>query len=106
MLAVVTSLPNAVAALYLVLRGRGAAMLSIALNSNALNVIIGLLIPACSSGSARRPGRGTLVAAWYAGLTLLTLACAYGGRGLRRADGALIIAGYLAFVAAVLIAVA
>jgi hypothetical protein len=34
----------------------------------------------------------------------VTLACAYAGRGLRRSHGALIISGYLAFVAAVLIA--
>lgn len=36
-LAGVTSLPDAVSALYLAVRGRGAATLSIALNSNALN---------------------------------------------------------------------
>ena len=45
-LAAVTSLPNAVAAVYLAARGRGAATLSTALNSNTLNVVIGLLIPA------------------------------------------------------------
>ncbi|HEY2436206.1 MAG TPA: hypothetical protein VGH93_03435, partial [Solirubrobacteraceae bacterium] len=44
-LAGVTSLPNAVAALYLAARGRGAATLSTALNSNALNVAFGLLLP-------------------------------------------------------------
>jgi len=37
-------------------------------------------------------------------LTAVTLAFAYAGRGLRRSHGALIIGGYLAFVAAVLIA--
>jgi len=40
-LAAVTSLPNAVAAVYLAMRGRGAAMLSTTLNSNALNVTPG-----------------------------------------------------------------
>ncbi len=45
-LAAVTSLPNAVAAVYLAIRGRGAAMLSTTLNSNALNVAAGLLLPA------------------------------------------------------------
>ena len=38
MLAVVTSLPNAVTAVYLARRGRGAAVPSTALNSNAINV--------------------------------------------------------------------
>src|SRR5262249_48880250 len=45
-LAAVTSLPNAVAAVYLAARGRGEATLSIALNSNAINVVAGLLVPA------------------------------------------------------------
>jgi cation:H+ antiporter len=102
-LAGVTSLPNAVSALYLAVRGRGAATLSIALNSNALNVTIGLLLPGILVGLGAPSGQGTLVAAWYLGLTAVTLACAYTGRGLRRAHGALIIGGYLAFVAAVLI---
>jgi cation:H+ antiporter len=105
-LAIVTSLPNAVAAVYLARRGRGAAVLSIALNSNAINVVAGLLIPATIAGLGPRSGQGTLVAAWYAGLTVLALALAYRGRGLGRAAGAVIIAGYLAFVAALLIAVA
>ena len=48
-LAAVTSLPNAVSAIYLARRGRGAATLSTALNSNSLNVTAGLLIPATTS---------------------------------------------------------
>jgi cation:H+ antiporter len=102
-LAGVTSLPNAVSALYLAVRGRGAATLSIALNSNAINVTAGLLLPGVIVGLGAPSGQGTLVAAWALGLTAMTLLCAYVSRGLRRAHGALIIAGYLAFVAAVLI---
>jgi cation:H+ antiporter len=103
-LAGVTSLPNVVSALYLAGRGRGAATLSIALNSNALNVIVGLLLPAVLVGLGAPSSQGTLVAAWYLGLTGVTLVCAYAGRGLSRAHGLLIIGGYVAVVAAVLIA--
>jgi hypothetical protein len=103
---VVTSLPNAVSAVYLARRGRGAAVLSTALNSNAINVVAGLLIPACLAGLGPRSGPGTLVAAWYAGLTVLALALAFRGRGLGRLSGAAIIAGYLAFVTALVITVA
>ena len=102
-LAGVTSLPNAVSALYLAVRGRGAATLSIALNSNALNVTVGLLLPGILVGLGAPSAQGTLVATWYLGLTIVTLVCAYTGRGLRRAHGALIISGYLAFVTVVLI---
>jgi hypothetical protein len=90
---------------YLARRGRGAAVLSTALNSNAINVVAGLLIPACLVGLGPRSGQGTLVAAWYAGLTVLALALAFRGRGLGRISGAIIIGGYLAFVAALIIAV-
>jgi cation:H+ antiporter len=81
-LAGVTSLPNAVSALYLAVRGRGAATLSIALNSNALNVTIGLLLPGILVGLGAPSGQATLVAAWYLGLTAVTVTCAYAGRGL------------------------
>ena len=106
MLAVVTSLPNAVSAVYLARRGRGAAVLSTALNSNAINEVGGLLIPASLAGLGPGSGQGTLVAAWYAGLTVLALALAYRGRGVGRASGTVIIAGYLAFVTTLIITVA
>ena len=101
-LAGVTSLPNAVAAVYLARRGRGAATLSTAMNSNALNVAAGLLLPATVVGLGTTSGQTTLVAAWYLAMTALALACAYIGRGLRRAHGALIICAYVAFVGVVL----
>ncbi|MGH3156665.1 MAG: sodium:calcium antiporter [Streptosporangiaceae bacterium] len=105
-LAVVTSLPNAVSAVYLARRGRGAAVLSTALNSNAINVVAGLLVPASLTGLGPRSGPGMLVAGWYAGLTVLALVLAYRGRGLTRVPGLLIIAGYLAFVSALTASVA
>jgi cation:H+ antiporter len=97
-LAAVTSLPNAVAAVYLAARGRGAATLSTALNSNALNVIAGLLIPGAIVGLGAPSGQTTFVAAAYLGLTAAALGIAYLDRGLRRPPGALILAAYVAFV--------
>lgn len=104
-LAGVTSLPNAVAALYLAGRGRGPATLSTALNSNALNVAAGLLIPSAIAGLGAPSGQTTLIAGWYLGLTACALAVAYANRGLRRRHGMLIIVAYLAFVG-VLLAIA
>ncbi len=102
-LAAVTSLPNAVAAVYLASRGRGAAALSTALNSNTLNVLAGLLVPGALIGMAKSSGEGLLIAAWYLGLTALTLALAYADHGLRRWAGWAIVACYGAFVALVLV---
>lgn len=96
-LAAVTSLPNAVAAVYLASRGRASATLSEALNSNALNAIVGLMIPAAVLGIGRRSGGGVVSATWYAGLTAITLCLAYAGRGLGRRAGILIIVAYLVF---------
>jgi cation:H+ antiporter len=96
-LAGVTSLPNAVGALYLATRGRGAALLSEAMNSNMLNVLVGLFLPSVFIGLARPSGEGTLVAVWYAGLTLASLAIAFAGRGLRRSTGLAIVVGYVGF---------
>jgi cation:H+ antiporter len=101
-LAAATSLPNAVSAIYLARRGRGAATLSTALNSNSLNVTAGLLIPATVVGLAQATGPGLLVAGWYVGLTALMLVLAYAGHGLRRAAGGLIIAAYVLFVVVLL----
>jgi cation:H+ antiporter len=101
-LAAVTSLPNAVAALYLASRGRGAAVLSTALNSNALNVTLGLLLPAAVLGLGGSSGDTRLIAWWYLGLTVFALAFAYRDRGLRRHTGAFIIGIYLVFVASLL----
>jgi Ca2+/Na+ antiporter len=103
-LAAVTSLPNAVAAVYLALRGRGAAVLSIALNSNALNVVVGLLLPGAVVGLGGASSLAVLVAAWYLGLTAVTLAIAHRQGGLRRPAGALIVAAYGVFVVWLLIA--
>lgn len=101
-LAAVTSLPNAVAAVYFAARGKGAAVLSTALNSNAINVVAGFLIPASALGLGSPSGPGTLIAAAYAAMTAVALVITYANRGLRRGSGALIIAAYLA-VAVVLL---
>ncbi|HUY56916.1 MAG TPA: hypothetical protein VMV12_03705, partial [Candidatus Micrarchaeaceae archaeon] len=102
-LAAVTSLPNAVAGVYLAAKGRGAAALSTSLNSNTLNVTAGFLIPAAVMGLARPSDPELLIAGWYVGMTALTLGLAYAGKGLRRRAGWVIIAGYFVFVAALLV---
>ena len=101
-LAAVTSLPNAVAAVYLAARGRGAATFSTALNSNTINVVVGLLIPATVIALGKPSGQTVLIAAWYVGLTVVVLAFAYVDRGITRAVGILIIGAYAVFVASVL----
>jgi cation:H+ antiporter len=103
-LAGVTSLPNAVAAVYLAMQDRGTAVLSTSLNSNALNVFAGLLIPTTILGLGAPSTQTTFVAASYLAMTVLALVTAYLNRGLRRGPGLVIIGAYLLF-AGVLIAI-
>ena len=98
LLAAVTSLPNAVAAVYLAARGRGAATLSVALNSNTLNVLAGFLIPAVIVGSFASAAGTVLTVGWYAAITAIALILAFAGGGLGRWAGATIIAAYCVFV--------
>jgi len=97
-LAAVTSLPNAVAAVYLGMRGRGAAVLSEALNSNNLNVVLGLLLPAAILGLGPPTTAVTVSALWYLGMTVLSLAMAFAARGIGRVQGTVVIAAYAVFV--------
>ena len=83
-------------------RGRGAATLSTAMNSNALNVAAGLLVPGAIVGLGAVSGPATLVAVWYFGLTAFALGCAYAGRGLRRWRRRADHVAYLAFAGMVL----
>ncbi len=101
-LAAVTSLPNAVAAVYLATRGRGAAVLSTALNSNMLNILLGLLIPTAILGLGAPSGPTTFVAASYLAMTVLALGLAYVNRGLRRSAGIAIVTAYLVFTVVLL----
>ncbi|MGH3302209.1 MAG: TIGR03618 family F420-dependent PPOX class oxidoreductase [Streptosporangiaceae bacterium] len=101
-LAAVTSMPNAVAAVYLAARGRGHATLSTALNSNTINVVVGLLIPGAVLGLGRPTGQAQLAAAWYAGLTLAILVLAWRHAGLSRGPAAVVIAAYAAFCGSLL----
>jgi Ca2+/Na+ antiporter len=95
-LAAVTSLPNAVTAVYLARRGRGVATLSAAFNSNALNVMVGLLIPAAILGLGASSDDTTFVAASYVILTSVTVALTLQG-SIDRRRGSIIIVGYLIF---------
>lgn len=98
-LAAVTSLPNAVAAVHLASKGRGAAALSTALTSNNLNAVAGLLIPGAIVGLASPSFAGNLTAISYLVLTVVVLVMAYAYRGLSNRSGWIIIAGYALFVA-------
>lgn len=97
-LAAITSLPNVVAALHLARQGRGPALASEAFNSNALNTLVGFLLPATILGLGSGGGGGVVAAAAGLVLTIVVLGLAFPRRRLTRATGGVVVAGYVAFV--------
>ena len=101
LLAVLTSLPNVVAAVKLATDGLGAAVVSESLNSNSLNIIAGIALPAVLIGFVSPEPSIIYAAIWLLVMKLVTLLAASREEGLSRTSGALIILMYLVFVAAV-----
>jgi cation:H+ antiporter len=96
-LAAVTSLPNLLTAVRLALHKRGSAVASEALNSNSLNVLAGLALPALFVTLGSASGLERFSVWWLVGMTIFAVTLTYVRRGLRRMDGAAIILLYAAF---------
>lgn len=101
-LAALTSVPNVIAAVHLAREGRGAAVVSESLNSNTLNILAGICLPALLVGFAAPSLAIVYAAIWLLFMKVVTLIAASRRHGLHRAGGALIILLYLLFASAVL----
>lgn len=97
-LAVLTSLPNLWVALHFARTARGTALFSSAMNSNTINLLGGLVVPALVFGASAARGSLTFFA-WLVGLTLLAVLVPLPYSRLSRLAGAAIIVVYLLFVA-------
>jgi cation:H+ antiporter len=100
-LAALTSLPNVIAAVQLAREGRGAAVVSETLNSNTLNILAGLCVPALVIGIAAPSGLVVFAVLWLLGMKLVALAAASGRHGLQRSGGLVLVTLYLVFAAVV-----
>jgi cation:H+ antiporter len=97
-LAALTSLPNLWVALHFARHDRGTALFSAAMNSNSINLLGGLIVPALFAGTAAARGAlgpVVLLLTLTVAATLLPLPRAR----LGRFGGAVIVAPYLAFAA-------
>jgi len=101
-LAVLTSIPNVVAALRLASHARGSAVVAEAYNSNSANVLAGLCLPAAIIGLGPQTGLGELTALWALAMTCLSVALLARAPGLTRRDGVLLVGVYVLFVGVVL----
>lgn len=96
-LAALTSIPNVIAAVQLARAGRGAAVVSEALNSNTLNILAGISLPALLIGFAVPSQKIIFAAFWLLGMKLVALAATSRRQGLGRGGGAILVLLYLAF---------
>ncbi len=97
-LAALTGLPNVLASVRLAVRGRGSAVVSESFNSNTVNLLVGVTLPALIVGVGSPTGTARLTVWWFVGITVLTVGFTGYRGGLRRAEGLAIIGLYLAFV--------
>jgi cation:H+ antiporter len=94
-----TSLPNALTGIRLGTSGRGAALITEALNSNTINLVVGIAVPSLAVTLTAHAGHARIDLALLAGSTVATLAFLVPRAGMRRSGAALLIGLYAAFIA-------
>jgi cation:H+ antiporter len=98
-LAILTSLPNAWTGVRFGLQRRGSALMSETLNSNSINIVAGLAVPAALGTLAAFSGLAIFDIAWLIGMTTAAVVL-FGKRGGGgRGAGALLIVLYAVFLA-------
>jgi cation:H+ antiporter len=97
-LASLTSLPNAYTAAHLARRERGAAVVSATVNSNTINLVVGLALPSLVIGMGSAAREVGLELGWLLGMTVIGFLLLLPARGMTRLGGAVIIILYLVFV--------
>ena len=97
-LAILTSLPNAATGIRFGRRGRGSALVSETLNSNSINLVAGLAIPAAVASIGALDGLDVFDLAWLVAMTSAALVLYARPAGPGRRGGALLVALYCVFV--------
>lgn len=97
-LAILTALPNAWTGVRFGLQGRGSALMSETLNSNSINVVAGVAIPAALGTLTAFSGLDVFGLAWLFGMTVAALVLFAKPGGAGRTAGAFLIVLYAVFV--------
>jgi cation:H+ antiporter len=98
-LAPLTSIPNAITGVRLGVAGRSAALVSETLNSNTINLGIGVLVPALFTTFGVLTATGKLQLVWLLGMTVICVGLLTGRGGMGRRGGTVLIALYIGFAA-------
>jgi len=97
-LASLTSLPNVYTAAHLARRERGAAVVSATVNSNTINLVVGLALPSLVIGMGSAARDVGVELGWLLGMTMIGLLLLLPAKGMTRVGGAALIVLYLLFV--------
>ena len=92
-----TSIPNAQTAIRLGLSARGAALVSETFNSNTINLLGGVLVPAAFVNVAVHSSTEKLDLAWLGAITVACLFCLGRAGGMGRGGGAALVLLYAGF---------
>lgn len=101
-LAFFTGIPDVITSVKLALDGRGVAVMSEALNSNTLNIVFGICVPATVLGLGTLAGPTIFSVWWLLGITLFNLILLYWNNGFTRMSGALSVGLYVVFAGVVI----
>ena len=96
-LAGLTSIPNIVTAIILAKKGLGVAIVSETFNSNSLNFLTGICLPALIFGMGKVSEGIEFSIFWLLGMTMVTIISLSFPKGLRRLSGIGIIAIYIVY---------
>jgi cation:H+ antiporter len=99
-LAILTSLPNLWVAVALARRRRGAVLVSAVCNSNTINLVFGICLPALVATQNAAPVVRHIDVPALSCLTFLAVGMVWYGHGLGRKGAAALVLAYLAFAAA------
>ncbi len=102
-IAALTSIPNAIAAIQLAKRGRGTAVETECFNSNTLNLIFGISLPAILTGLSAPSSRTLFALAWLGMMTITAIALLRMREGLRRVGGTALVVLYLLFAVVIVL---
>jgi cation:H+ antiporter len=99
-LASLTGLPNSLTAVRLAQSGKGSAVIAETLNSNTINIVMGLLFPALIFGQGSPDSLAILDVSFLIAMTLLSVLLSAHSEKLTRTQGILLIVFYAVFVGA------
>jgi cation:H+ antiporter len=102
-LATLTSIPNVITTIKLAIDGRGMAVMSESLNSNTINILFGICVPATILGLGSLAKQTIFSVWWLLGATIIALSLLYFKKGFSRMSGAVIVGIYLMFVTIMII---